>query len=85
MAHAYDLNEANIEAISQAIYYKSIREVRDWLVDAFSKGEKRVIVIFDFDGFRGGPANWENMLESDFYEKYDWIDKTRTNKICMAR
>ena len=84
MAHAYDLNEANIEKISHDIYYKSQREVRDWLVEAHSKGEKRVIVIFE-DRHFPGETKWENMLEFDFYETYDWIDKTRTNKICMAR
>lgn len=84
MAHAYDLTEENLSKISHDIYYKSEREVRDWLIDALSKGEKRVIVIIP-DRHFPGEIRWVNMLEFEFYERYDWIDKTRTNKICMAR
>lgn len=82
MAHAYELNEENINAIAQEIYDRTSREIRDWLIEAYALGEKRVIVFGVT--INGVYHPWANMRDDYFYEHYDWIDKTRTNKICMA-
>lgn len=81
MAHAIKLTEKNLEMIAQETE-KSVREVRDWLIEAMSLNEKRVIVFnATFDGIR---FPWANLTIEAFYDRFDWIDPARTNKICKA-
>lgn len=78
MAFAFKLTRENIPSIAD----HSGRAESKWKEDMLESKEIRFIAFeVTLDGHF---HNWINMSETEFFETFDFIDPTRSNKICLA-